>query len=123
MKLGWLLVVLTLCVACGAASADASPTDPVACTLNAVAGIVVTTVDSTTGQPVQAVAQVIAQDGAYIDKAIALPPQYYAAYERPGTYVVSVALAGYQLWQMPNVVVRRGQCHVTSAQLTARLVR
>jgi hypothetical protein len=123
MKSAWLLTVLTLCVACGGASEDASTTDPIACTLNAVAGIVVTTVDSATGQPVQAVAQVIVQDGAYTDKAIALPPQYYAAYERPGTYLVSVSLAGYQLWQMPNVVVRRGQCHVTSAQLTARLVR
>jgi hypothetical protein len=123
MKFAWLFAVLTLCVSCGIASEDASPTDPIACTLNAVAGIVVTTVDSTTGQPLQAVAQVIAQDGAYTDKAVALPPEYYAAYERPGTYVVSVSLAGYQSWQMPNVVVRRGQCHVTSAQLTARLAR
>jgi hypothetical protein len=90
--------------------------------LNAVAGIVVTTVDSVTGQPIQAMAEVVAKDGAYTDKAIGMPPQYYAAYERSGTYVVTVLLAGYQQWQMPNVVVRRGQCHVTTSQLTARLV-
>jgi hypothetical protein len=123
MKAVRFITVSALCAACGGTSDAVSPADPPAvCTLNAVAGIVVTTIDSITGQPIQALAQVIAQDGAFSDKAVALPPQYYAAYERPGTYLVSVTLAGYRLWQQPNVVVQRGQCHVTSSQLTARLV-
>lgn len=96
------------------------------CTLEARAGITLTAVDSLSGQPVVTTGTAGAQDGGYSEKAIAIPGtpvRYSMAFERPGTYTVTLAVDGYQVWHATGVVVPRDACHVITAQLTARLVR
>jgi len=93
------------------------------CTAVSVAGIVLTTVDSVSDTPVLTTATVTVQDGAHTEPGLAAPPSYYAAYERPGTYLVTATVTGYRQWQAANVVVRSDQCHVQTVRLTARLVR
>ncbi|MEO7083510.1 MAG: hypothetical protein ABI442_08170 [Gemmatimonadaceae bacterium] len=126
MKSSRLIVAVWIGVAssCGGSgeSVVAPPPAP-DCTANALAGIAVTTVDSATGSTLTATGTVVFQDAPYFEKAIALPPTYFGAFERAGTYLVLVTLPGYQPWAASNVVVRAGPCHVVPVQLTARLVR
>jgi len=107
--------------ACSATSGE--PNGSSSCTLEARAGITLTTIDSLSGQPITTAGSVSAQDGSYIEKATGLPPQYWMAYERKGTYAVAVQVDGFQPWRATNVVVSANSCHVNAVTLTARLVR
>ena len=122
-----LLVIVLFASACtsGSNSID-RPGSDVVCTLEARPGITLTAFDSVGGQPLGTAGTVVAQDGSYSDKALAVPGtpvSYSMAYERAGTYTVTVVVDGYQTWRATGVVVRRDACHVISARLTARLVR
>jgi hypothetical protein len=46
---------------------------------------------------------------------------FHLAHEQSGTYEVTVEAQGYSLWQRTGVRVRDGECHVQTAELTARL--
>jgi len=125
-----LLVLLAAGLVAGACSSGANsidrPGSDVVCTLEARAGINLTAFDSVSGLPLGTAGTAVAQDGSYSEKAIAIPGtpvRYSMAFERPGTYVVTVAVDGYQSWRATGVVVQRDACHVTTVQLTARLVR
>lgn len=108
------------------------------CTLEAVPGIAVIVLDSTNSASIDFYARVVAQDGSYADTAFAsmirsgdpanpVPKPdwgaYYLAVERPGSYTVSVSLAGYRDWSRENVVVRDGECHVRTVEFQAALQR
>ena len=113
-------------IVAGACSAGSKGVDDVVCTMEARPGINLTAIDSVGGQPISAAGVAVAEEGSYSDKAIALPGtpvRYSMAYERAGTYTVTVAVDGYQSWRATGVVVRRDVCHVITVQLTARLVR
>ena len=102
------------------------PGSDVVCTLEARPGITLTAFDSVGGQPLVTVGTVVAQDGSYSEKALSVPGSpvsYYMAYERGGTYAVTVVVEGYQTWRATGVVVQRDACHVITVRLTARLVR
>ncbi|MEO5580406.1 MAG: PEGA domain-containing protein [Gemmatimonadaceae bacterium] len=43
------------------------------------------------------------------------------AYERAGTYTVTVTKPGYREWRRTGVQVGRDECHVITVPLTARL--
>ena len=45
------------------------------------------------------------------------------AYERAGTYTVTVHATGYRDWIKPGVTVTKDVCHVIGVLLTARLVK
>jgi hypothetical protein len=73
---------------------------------------------------------ILATDGAFADSVVmpVYPGSPYngpvaLAYERRGTYTVSVRADGYATWIKPGVVVAGDQCHVTTVSLTARLAR
>jgi hypothetical protein len=73
---------------------------------------------------------VVAREGAYRDSVfVALHPspltmtQIPLAYERAGTYEVTVRANGYRPWVRGTIVVQRDQCHVVSVPITARLAR
>jgi hypothetical protein len=98
-----------------------------ACTTEAVPGIVVTISDSVTGTPTAEIASGAVRDGAYEDE---LRPFVYeghnmlsraAAYERPGRYTVEITAPGYLPWRADNVRVDAGECHVATANLSAKL--
>jgi len=122
---GSLLIAAAIVLQAGCSSpSDSGALDPRPdCTAEARAGIALTTVDSVSGQPIATAGIVSAQDGTYLEKAVGLPPRYFMAYERKGTYAVTVQIDGFQPWRMTNVVVPSDRCHVNTVTVTARLVR
>jgi hypothetical protein len=95
----------------------------------------VAAVDAVSGDSVRGEVRVLAQDGAALfeldTEDIVLDPSvdrrtvafgpFDLAHERPGVYEVSVEAPGYQLWQLSDLRVRDGECHVRTAELTALL--
>jgi hypothetical protein len=106
--------------ACGDGRAVTGPN----CADVGIPAITLVALESRTRQPIMGKALVIARDGAYADTADAIgsPPTYALAYNRPGTYNVTLQLAGYAPWQLERVVAARGQCNVTSVPLAAWLI-
>ena len=97
-----------------------SPTG-VNCPDVAIPAISVATLNLFTGQPITGIAEVVVRDGAYADTAhgIGSPPRYAAAYNRAGTYTISVQAPGYRAWEYTGAVVRPGICNVTTLPLAA----
>ena len=105
--------------------------DPIACTEEARSAVSLSIVDSLSGKG-DSLGGLWARavDGAYRDSTANGFHHQQAgavimalAYERPGTYAVTVHATGYQDWSKSGVVVGHDECHVITAQLTARLVR
>ena len=96
------------------------------CTMNEIAGIVLFIVDSTDG-PFRAPVTTTLRDGPF-SQTIAFPATYgldhrYLAYERAGTYSITLDAPGYKTWRRDNVVVTRGDCHVKPVSVTALMQR
>lgn len=91
--------------------------------------IEVVLLDSLTGAQPDSVPVVINGDGscadtARVDEASSNSGQVLrAGNSRPGTYTVTVDLAGYHQWRRDGVRVERGDCGVKTVRLTARLQR
>jgi hypothetical protein len=72
---------------------------------------------------------VVARDGAYADSVVhaVYPPPHETsialAYERAGTYSLSVRASGYQAWERTGIVVDADRCHVVTQAFTALLER
>jgi len=89
------------------------------CTDEARPGILVTVRDSVMSAPVSG-ARVVARRGTTADTSSGLPDGTYPlAYEKPGTYEVTVEQTGYRLWTRRNLQVTRDECHVQTVSLTA----
>lgn len=128
-------VVATLTVAAlalGALACGKAVNDPggLVCTTEARAAISVTMVDSLTGSAAGMTGTwARAVDGAYRDSTGFFTPPGVSgasaglAYERAGTYAVTVHANGYRDWTKSGVVVTAGECHVNGVQLTARLLK
>jgi hypothetical protein len=100
------------------------PAQPVICTAIAVDAIVVTVVDSVSGQRV-CDATVTAVDGSFSEVLRPFPAGTECTYsgptERPGPYEVRVTRSGYALATMTNVRVGADECHVIPVKLTVPL--
>ena len=91
----------------------------------------VTVVDARSGDRPGTRATLTLSDGAYTETVPGPDPAsggsvvIPAAVERPGTYSVEVAAAGYQPWRRSDInVTRGGPCRrLRTADLTARLIR
>lgn len=101
---------------------------PVMCTAIAVPGIQVDVRDSVTGLPATDGALGIARDGPYVDTLETLPtagplpsPTMLGAWERRGTYDVTITKANYLTWSATGVHVTGDACHVTTLTLDANL--
>lgn len=116
-------MVLLLVPACGG-----SDDDPVVCTASLEPGIRILVTDSVSGNPNSCGARAVVADGTYseaaenpsspgcLDTAMLL-----AAFERPGTYAVTVSKAGYLDFALSDVAVTAGVCHVNTVTVEARL--
>jgi hypothetical protein len=96
-----------------------------ACTAQAVPGIMVDVRDSVTSAPAGRGSRIIARDGAVADTAkfTEFDGPYGVAYERAGTYTVSVEQQGYRLWSRTGIRVTTDECHVRTVSVAARLQR
>lgn len=105
------------------ASAGCSVVDPIACTDEARPGITVTVQDSITGGSVGGGGLIKATDGFYLSEAATFAgiDSYGLAFERAGTYTVTVQQPNYQTWTRTGVRVTKGQCHVNTVTILARL--
>lgn len=99
------------------------------CTEEARPALMVGIADSVTGATTGFTGVTIrAIDGAYADSAVmpVYPDQFNGpvplAYERRGTYTVSVSASGYATWSKSGIVVTGDQCHVITTPITAKLV-
>ncbi len=90
--------------------------------------------DSATGVSVVGPVTVVARAGAFADTADLFNPYdrdpatmdfnpFQLAFERAGTYDVSVQAAGYRPWTASAVTVTRGDCNVKTITLTGMLQR
>jgi hypothetical protein len=118
--LAFALGIVALC-SCDAPT-DQSKTDSAVCTAEARPGLVLSVIDSTTGQPIASPSIVAARAGLYADTArIFVAPTYYFLYERAGTYIVTVTHSGFQPWRRDGVIVVADRCHVQTVRMTAAL--
>lgn len=127
------VVAAAFLVGCGAAETVSAPADELdlLCTGVIQAGIVVEVVDARTGAPAARGAVGAVRDGAFIDSlrpavTRGTPPadtllSLQGAFERPGSYEVTIAREGFRPWSQSGVVVSRGVCHVNTVTVTARL--
>ena len=119
-----IVVVAGVLVATVAASACDGEGASLACPAQANAGIAVSVQDSASGASAGRGARIIAKDGAFADTAratTAYDGPYGLAFERSGTYTVTVEQQGYRTWSRSGVLVSHDQCHVRTAAVTARL--
>lgn len=100
--------------------------EPMVCTTEAVPALVVEVRDAVTGAPAAADAIGRAEDGDFnavlvgSDRGVdAL--NLYGAFERAGTYRITVQKSGYAAWQKVGVDVSRDECHVRTVHLRADL--
>ena len=80
--------------------------------------------DSATNALVGRGARIIARDGNFADTANfsnVYDGPYGLGRERAGTYDVTVEQQGYRVWSRAVVKVTRGECHVRTVAITARL--
>jgi hypothetical protein len=94
---------------------------PVACTTEAVAAVQVTVEDSLTSAPVTEGLEGRLTEASYEETMLVFDNLLIGAFERAGTYVVTVNATGYEEWTRSGIRVRRGECHVVPADLEARL--
>jgi len=99
--------------------------DEIYCTQEAKAGLNITIKDALTDGLLSTGVSVIAQDGSYSETLEQFPnqevPVFIGAWERVGTYVVTVSKEGYQTFTSEPVVVTADVCHVIPQQVTVEL--
>lgn len=102
---------------------DAVAPDGILCTAQAVAAVSVDVRDSVSGSPAGRGALIVARDGAYADTVVftSVDGPYGLAYERAGSYTVTVQQQGYRVWSESGVDVSKDICHVQPVRLKARL--
>jgi hypothetical protein len=96
---------------------------PAACLAYAAAGLRVEVTNAATAQPI-CDAMVVATDRSYSEQLFGTSCAFIGAYERPGTYVVSVSKAGFTPKEMSSVrvVMGGGDCpHVEQARVAIAL--
>jgi hypothetical protein len=120
MRAGGALAAAAVVVVLGSACYD--PFSPGACTTEAVAGISVVlrgeggqslTADDADGRAVE--------EGGEVAELESFFDQLIGAWERAGTYTVTVDKPGFESWVRDDVEVEAGECHVVPVRLEAVL--
>lgn len=97
------------------------------CTTSVEPGIVLELYDAQTTAPITAGAEAELRDGAYIEVLAQSAEEGEAsnempgAWERPGTYDITVEHPDYAIWTREDVLIRAGQCHVITRTIRADL--
>ena len=112
MKKGAFYLLFALLFSC-----QANDLDDVFCTTEVKAGLNVSVhlAESSSSIPISDGVTVVATDGTYSETLQFFDPQnpiFYGAYERPGTYTITVTKAGRQTYVSQPIVVTEDICHV-----------
>lgn len=118
-----ILFFALLALAC---SGDNDPNDAHNCTEEARAGLNITVKDAVTNEFLGEGITVVATDGQYTEtlEYMGYPDMqanFAGAWERPGTYVLTVSGAGYQTYTSEPVIVGSDVCHVIQEMVTVAL--
>lgn len=97
------------------------------CTTEAVAGlnVSVTLAESSSNIPISEGVTIVATDGNYSETLQFYDPQnpvFSGAYERAGTYIITVTKPGRQTYVSQPIVVTRDKCHVIPKNITVFLL-
>lgn len=98
--------------------------DGIPCTQEARAGLNITVKDAVTNQILGNGISVIAKDGNYTETLEffnGTNPIFSGAYEREGTYIVTVSGVGYTTFVSEAIIVTSDECHVIPQQLEIAL--
>lgn len=99
--------------------------DDINCTQEARAGLNITVKDAVTDEFLTSGVTVIAQDGSYTETLENFPNDetalFVGAWERAGSYTVTVSKEGYQTYTSEIIVVTADICHVIPQQITVDL--
>lgn len=94
---------------------DDNTNDDVNCTEIYVAGLVVNVKDAVTDVELQDGVSIIAVDGNYSERlgfGTMSSSAFMGAYERPGTYILTISKEGYQTQTTNAITVEADECHV-----------
>ena len=121
------IILLMFCMPLLMASTceNSSDDNQIVCTLEAVAGLSVTVIDSQTNLPLVENVIVTAADGNYQENLELVPGLEYifsGAYERVGIYTLTVTKEGYQTYTSSPITVTRNVCHVITEQVQVVLI-
>lgn len=120
-------------IACGTEPDGETGSNPIMgqllCTQEAVSGISVEVRDAASGAPAACGATGTFQEAAYVEalsdagqcSRVDSWPYLYGAFERAGTYRVTVSKLGYETWVLDSVTVTSDGCHVQPVALQANL--
>jgi len=99
--------------------------DQIICTQEAKAGLNITVKDAVTNENLSNGVSVTAQDGNYIETLEAFTGDattvFIGAWERQGTYIVTVSKQGYQTFTSSPIQVSADECHVIPQLLNVAL--
>ena len=99
--------------------------DDIYCTQEAKAGLNFTVKDAVTDEVLSTGVTVVAQDGTYTETLELFPNSdiavFIGAWERVGTYTVTVSKEGYQTYTLELIVVTADVCHVIPQLVTVNL--
>lgn len=99
--------------------------DQIICTQEAKAGLNITVKDAVSNEILSTGVSVVAQDGMYTETLEALAGDnqtvFIGAWERQGTYIVTVSKEGYQTFTSSSIQVTADECHVIPQLLTVEL--
>jgi hypothetical protein len=123
MKKGLAFLLLLSLFSCN----EASETESIICTTEARAGlnVSVTLAESSSNIPISEGVTVIATDGNYSETLEFYDlqnPIFSGAYERPGTYIITVTKPGRQTYVSQPIRVTRDVCHVITNNLSVVLL-
>lgn len=107
-------------------SCTSNKIDDINCTQEARAGLNITVKDAVSNQVLGNGITVTAKDGNYMETLEfynANNPVFSGAYEREGTYIISVSGAGYVTFVSGAILVTADECHVIPQQLQVILQR
>lgn len=116
-------LVMLLCVMPLLMAGHCSHDDDVNCTLEARAGLNITVKDAITQAVLTEAVTVQAAEGAYVEtlEDISGSGVFSGAWEREGSYVVTVSKEGYQTYVSETIVVDADACHVIPESRTILL--
>uniref|UniRef100_UPI00404B14F5 hypothetical protein n=1 Tax=Flavobacterium sp. TaxID=239 RepID=UPI00404B14F5 len=116
---------LLICIPFLLATTCENDDEEVNCTLEAVAGISVTVKNAVTSETLSVGVTVLLQDDLYSETIQEFIGEDFSvfsgAWERTGTYIVTVSKEGYQTFVSEPVTVNQDVCHVIPVQMAVLL--